>query len=478
MEAGVAGHDVRTGRAPWWRKAAVLLAVCLLFAVIETMQAVLRGAQDGQPVDFWKALAGSLAPWAVMALLVPGVLALARRFPLAGGRARNVAVHVAAAAAFPVLHLLGTALVARLMRGGGRMPIAAAVGNMLAVYYAMEVLNYALIVGGWYALDFYRKFRAGELEAARIGTRTAQLEAGLSQARLQALSAQLQPHFLFNTLNSIAVLARQGRRGETVRMVTRLADLLRASVRQTAACVPLSEEIAFVRRYLGIEKVRFQDRLSVRWKVQPECLDAEVPVLLLQPLVENAIRHGIAQQTGPGRIGIRASRQGESLVVEVTDNGPGLVGGVSAIREGVGLRNTRERLEQMYGEECPLRVGEAPGGGFRVTVRLPFTIHPAARPPSIAVPSSSRPATADSGDAQKMSTDRATSSGDATLFRDARLSRDAGRAGEVVGTLSADALGSLADASSAAASSPDGPTVDGAPMDASPAHASTVRAGV
>jgi sensor histidine kinase YesM len=239
----------------------------------------------------------------------------------------------------------------------------------------MEVPLYWLVVGGWLAWDFHRKYRAEELEAARAGVRNAQLEASLGHAKLQALSGQLRPHFLYNTLNAVAVLARQGRRRDVVGVVTRLSELLRASVELRDQLVPLQREIAFVRRYLGIERVRFRDRLTVAWSVAPECLAAELPSLLLQPLVENAIRHGIGQQPGRGRVELRARRVGDELHLSVRDNGPGLVGGAAAIREGIGLRTTRERLRQLYGDDHRLELTSVPEGGVLAAVTIPFRVH-------------------------------------------------------------------------------------------------------
>ncbi|HET9982921.1 MAG TPA: sensor histidine kinase [Longimicrobiales bacterium] len=362
------------GRHGGWKAAALVFGVATLFGTMEGVQSLLNaGVEHHTLASLVRGVLGSLPPWYVLAALTPGVLWLAGRFPLMPWpRPRDIGVHAAASLAFPVLHLAGTALANRLLHGLPLSGVGLVTTKLIGLFYAMEVLEYWGIVVAYEAWAYYRRYRVWQVDAARMSVRAAQLEASLAQAKLQALSAQLHPHFLFNTLNAIAVLARGGRRSDVVTMVTRLARLLRISVDEADATVPLQRELSFLRRYLAIEHVRFRERLSVRWSIAPECRWAEVPTLLLQPLVENAIRHGIAQQPGPGRIEIRARRVDAALHLSVRDNGPGLVGGVGAVREGVGLRNTRERLEQLYGPDHSFHLQAAPGGGFLVTITLPF----------------------------------------------------------------------------------------------------------
>jgi hypothetical protein len=367
------GRDQR-GRRGGWKAAALVFGLATLFGTMEGVQSLLNaGGEHHTTGELVRRLLGALPPWYVLAALTPGALWLAGRFPLLPRpRGRDLAVHGVASLVFPVLHLAGTALANRLLHGLPLSGVGLVTTRLMGLFYAMEVLEYWGIVVAYEAWAYYRRYRTWQLDAARMELRAAQLEASLAQAKLQALSAQIHPHFLFNTLNAIAVLARGGRRSDVVTMVTRLARLLRISVDEREATVPLQRELSFLRRYLAIERVRFRERLSVRWSITPECLQAEVPTLLLQPLAENAIRHGISQQPGPGRIDIRARRVKGELHLSVRDNGPGLVGGVDAVREGVGLRNTRERLEHLYGPKHSFHLQAAPGGGFLVTITLPF----------------------------------------------------------------------------------------------------------
>jgi LytS/YehU family sensor histidine kinase len=212
-----------------------------------------------------------------------------------------------------------------------------------------------------------RRLRAHEL-------RTSQLETRLVEAELGALKLQLQPHFLFNALHTIGSLVRTGDRENAVRVVAGLGDLLRRVLdgarRQE---VPLSQELEFARAYLEIEQIRFRDRLVVHVAAEEGVGDPAVPHLLLQPLVENAIRHGIAPRAAGGRVDVRARRVGAALEVVVRDDGPGAGNGdAGAARPGVGLANTRARLARLYGAGGTLEVTDAAGGGVEVRVRLPY----------------------------------------------------------------------------------------------------------
>jgi LytS/YehU family sensor histidine kinase len=201
------------------------------------------------------------------------------------------------------------------------------------------------------------------------GLRSAQLEAALARARMQVLKMQLQPHFLFNTLNSISALVTQDPPAAE-RMVARLGDLLRLALKEADVQeATLDRELRFLQLYLEIEQVRFGPRLRVELDVAPEVLDACVPHLLLQPLVENALRHGAGRKAGPARVVIRGRRADARLRLEVEDDGGGLP---DWFREGVGLGNTRDRLRRMYGDGQALRLEGGPAGGVRVTVDLPF----------------------------------------------------------------------------------------------------------
>jgi two-component system, LytTR family, sensor kinase len=217
-----------------------------------------------------------------------------------------------------------------------------------------------------HAVSYYRRFRERELH-------TAQLEGQLAKAHLQALKSQLQPHFLFNTMHSISALMLIDVRAAD-KVMTRLSDLLRMSLENDGSqLTTLSRELEFVTAYLQIEKVRFEDRLTIAFDIAPDTLDAQVPHLLLQPLAENAVRHGISKRIEQGEIRISASHDEHQLYLAVRDNGPGLdLSEGSSFREGLGLRTTRERLRTLYGEEHSVDIQSAPGEGLEINIRIPF----------------------------------------------------------------------------------------------------------
>jgi LytS/YehU family sensor histidine kinase len=220
-------------------------------------------------------------------------------------------------------------------------------------------------------VEHQRRLRERELAAS-------QLETQLVRADLQALKMQLQPHFLFNALHTIGSLVRTGDKDGAIRVVAGLGDLLRrVQDGGSQQEVALDQELEFVRAYLAIERIRFRDRLDVTIDVPDEVRDAVVPHLILQPLVENAIRHGIAQRRDAGRLQVRARQAGERLEVSVRDDGPGLPNGQPP-GGGIGLANARARLERLYGADCELTFGNAAGRGFEVRVSVPLRRAPAA----------------------------------------------------------------------------------------------------
>lgn len=221
---------------------------------------------------------------------------------------------------------------------------------------------------------------AGLRQARQAELRESQLETELARAQLESLRLQIQPHFLFNTLNSIAALVRRKSNDRALEMVLGLSDLLRSTLeRSEHSVVPLAEELDFVKRYVDLQHARFADRLTVDYDVGEGCADRAVPSFVLQPLVENAIRHGIARRAAPGRIDIRARLEGEQLVLTVTDDGVGLPKGFSPETEGVGLSNTRSRIRQLYGEDAELRIDSRQGGGVVAVVSLPVVSLPVER---------------------------------------------------------------------------------------------------
>lgn len=227
---------------------------------------------------------------------------------------------------------------------------------------------YWLIIWASHALNYYKRYRESELQAS-------QLAAQLAEAQLQALKMQLHPHFLFNTLHSISSLLSRDTEAAR-RMIARLGDFLRLTLENSGAQeVKLRDELDFLKCYLDIEGIRFYDRLTVRMEIEPQTLSSCVPNLILQPIVENAIRHGIAPRSKPGLIEIKAVRLGERLRLEVRDDGPGLpvkIGPSRTGRRGIGLSNTQNRLRQLYGAEASFEMTNDVRGGLLVILELPF----------------------------------------------------------------------------------------------------------
>jgi hypothetical protein len=232
--------------------------------------------------------------------------------------------------------------------------------------FAVGVIIYWALVLAAHGLNYYRSYQKEEL-------RTHQLRAQLSQAQLQALRMQLQPHFLFNTLHSINDLVLEDPEAAT-KMITRLGDFLRMTLEGPASpTISLQQELEFLNHYLEIEKLRFHHRLRVEIKVAPDVLSAQVPNFILQPLVENALRHGISTRVGPSRLRVTAKRSNQRLELSVQDDGPGFGDADIQRRNGLGLSNTSERLKYLYGEEQSLAVNGNGSSGAAVTLTIPFT---------------------------------------------------------------------------------------------------------
>jgi two-component sensor histidine kinase len=250
-------------------------------------------------------------------------------------------------------------------RGGGRGGGPGDAG-ILGAFRRPWILNhfvlYFAVLAAGFARDYFLRYRARLEESVRLQAETARLHAQLADARLGALRAQLNPHFLFNTLHAISSLVERDPRGVR-RMIARLSELLRYSLEESDEQeIPLRQELAFLDRYLEIMRIRFQGALDVTVDVDAEVHEALVPNLVLQPLVENAVKHGVSKVEGTGRIAIRAHRDGDRTVMTVHDNGPGFGDADSPGEEGVGLRNTRERLEQLYGSAQSLTLRDTEHG--------------------------------------------------------------------------------------------------------------------
>jgi signal transduction histidine kinase len=348
---------------------------------------------DSRRVDLVGIFVSNLLAFYLWALLTPLIALLARRYRLDRHHwPQSLFVHLPASLLFPALHLclyLSPFWLTGSVLAKEYPTFISLFSYQLFANLPMKVSIYWLILIAINALDYYHSFLIAEVKAS-------ELRVQLAHAQLRALKMQLHPHFLFNTLNSISALLHRDTEAAD-QMVARLGDFLRLTLENSGDQeVTLEQEMEFLRCYLEIESVRFHDRLSVETQIEPQTLRARVPNLILQPLVENAIRHGISRQSAPGRLVIRASRRDARLLLQVEDNGPGLSligeGGMHLaaananptaaaptrpVTGGVGLANTRARLEHLYGAEHRLEFTRAAPRGMLVTLEIPFQIEAA-----------------------------------------------------------------------------------------------------
>jgi two-component system LytT family sensor kinase len=338
---------------------ALIFAAWTLYALFSASQGYLSRAYS-QPVNFRPVFLYSLLESYTWAVLTPLVLWLGFRFLI---RKKSywytVPLQIVSAIAFAFIH---TQVFVQLLPLIGYRTSPQMAASLFRTRLHSDFLTYWLLVGLSHALDYYRKYQERELKAT-------QLEARLAQAQLQALKMQLQPHFLFNTLHAISALVHKDVEAAD-RMITRLSEFLRITLDSVGVQeVALKTELESLDKYLEIEQVRFGSRLTVVRSVSPEVLDLFVPNLILQPLVENAVRHSIAPRAAGGRIEILARRENGSLVIDVLDDGMGERAG--PFREGVGLANTRARLEALYGGKQSMDLRSESGAGFRVRLSIP-----------------------------------------------------------------------------------------------------------
>jgi len=338
-------------------------------------QGMVQKLATNDPTPWWHHLASWMIGVYVWFLLTPTVLWLGRRFPIERRHwIRGTFTHLALGSAVTILQI---AVESAILRGTGVFPTimtsyAATLVLLLIIGFHQSVLTYFGILAVQYGFDWYRKYEERRQEALRLELRSSQLESQLVQAHLSALKMQLQPHFLFNTLNAIMVLVRQRKGLEAEETLGRLSDLLRCVLDDVDVQeIPLRRELEYVQLYLSIEQVRFQDRLRIEIAAAPEILEAAVPHMILQPIVENAIRHGVGRSSSAGTIRIGACGVNTSLELKVQDDGPGLAPAVPGQARGIGLANTRARLKQLYGDAAHLSVENGESGGVVATVVLP-----------------------------------------------------------------------------------------------------------
>jgi signal transduction histidine kinase len=317
--------------------------------------------------QFWPTLTLGVSDWYMWAALTPLIIWLSHRFPFYPERwGKSLLVHVGCNLLFSLIVFLLTIPIFRWVSPAPQdRPIWVWIQGKANLYMILYFWVYWAILGSVLSTQFYRQFRDRELKASR-------LEGKLAQAQLQVLKMQLHPHFLFNTLNAISALLHKDAESADI-MIARLGELLRTTLENVGTQeIPLRQELEFIQPYLEIEKARLGERLEVHMEIDPEAMDAAVPNLVLQPLVENAIRHGIAPYTQKGRIEIRARRENGMLRMEVEDNGPGLsLDQQLSFRPGVGITNTRARLQQLYGPDHYFEMKNGALTGLTVTLLIP-----------------------------------------------------------------------------------------------------------
>jgi signal transduction histidine kinase len=365
LEADWLSHAITSGRA--W------LGALVVWTSLAVLAATLRYAYyfNSHPIGWPQSLAYSLAAALVWALLTPPLLAFGASLRLDRETFPRLPIHLAVAILLPVLCWLPvTGLTRELQRVFGHAAWRWELTRIeFTAGYLFNLMVSFQVLAASQGLLLHRESRARALRESR-------LEADLARAELHLLRTQLEPHFLFNTLNAIATLVHSNPRAAE-RMILLLSDLLRRALRERDEQeVPLGEELAFLDRYLEIEQVRFRDRLVVQRQIQPDSLQAMVPPLLLHPLVENAIRHGVARRVEGGSVSIKARREGDRLELTIRDDGPGpALNGDAQSGAGIGLATTRARLERLYGGDHRFELHRGPAG-VEASLSLPFRTQP------------------------------------------------------------------------------------------------------
>jgi hypothetical protein len=345
--------------------AAVLILIASTFAGVYFATQLVVAYPPPIQRNLGDALLINLTYYWLWGLSVPAVIWVGKRFRFEKGKwPLAIAVHAAWSIGLTLLQIVLAELILHTFTTTRMTSDPQHVWAAVKDNFHSSLPTYFVILSGYYAFDYYVKYRDRELRASQLETR-------LTQAQLQVLKSQLNPHFLFNTLNTISSLMYTDTAAADA-MMSRLSELLRLTLdNQGAPEVTLKEEMDLLERYLDIERIRFEERLRVTMNVDPSALEARVPNFSLQPLVENAIRHGIAARPEGGRLDITAERTDGMLEIRLRDDGPGLTT-EGPRHEGIGVANTRARLAQLYGPHHRFEMMNAPGGGLLVTIAVPF----------------------------------------------------------------------------------------------------------
>ncbi len=349
-------------------RGAMIVALWAVIGFFLTLEVYFNVRVSRPDVGFWEVAVGQYQRALLWALLAPLVIFLKGAVPLNRGRwVGGVAFHLAVSLGIMAAYYLLRSLYLYLdSESRGSMGFAEFARSGFYGRNLIDMAYYWAVIGVAYALETKEKYQRETLKAA-------QLESRLIETELKALKHQLNPHFLFNTLNTIAVLVREAKNEQAVGLIARLSSLLRQSLDHSRVqTVTLKQELDFLSSYLEIQQARFGERLKYTAQAEPDALRAVIPNLILQPLVENAIMHGIAQKTEPGHVRIAARVHEGKLEVEVSDDGPGLNADKGRVREGIGLTNTRERLERHFGSRQQMVLKSERGRGVTVGLVLPY----------------------------------------------------------------------------------------------------------
>jgi hypothetical protein len=348
------------------RRTAFVVLGWTLFALFMTGQSIAYRTQTGQLIDMPALLVREFSYAYVWAFLTPLVLRASEWLRIERPhRVRNILLHLLLSVLISVIHKVSAGVIDAAFSAtrGQEFSWTVQVQGVLA-YFDYGILIYWILLLMKLALDYYRRFH-------EQGLKSSQLEAQLARAKLQALRMQINPHFLFNTLNAISVLVDKDPPAAR-QTIGRLGDLLRLALDHNGEHeIPLGRELEFLGKYLQIEQTRFGDRLTVSIDVPPELLGAAVPSLILQPVVENSIKHGVSKHRGNGRIDVSARATGNTLVLSVSDTNAGAVEGAD-VREGIGIGNTRSRLQSLYGDKARLSLTSRHGSGVLAMIEIPL----------------------------------------------------------------------------------------------------------
>ncbi|MBD0370191.1 MAG: histidine kinase [Pyrinomonadaceae bacterium] len=356
-----------------WLRWVALAGFWTFIALLYGNQTYFFMRAEGMHHEWWRIIFWQILVWNTWTALTPLILWAGRRFPIDRARwRRGVLMHLPIFAVVSSINIAVFTVLYITIRPfdvyqNVTTPFLHQYYEKMLSRFPLDFLIYSAMLGLGYAFDYYEKYRERE-------SRATQLETQLAQAQLETLKMQLHPHFLFNTLHAISSLVRDEKNKVAVNMIAGLSGLLRHSLENIGKQeVSLREELEFLELYLDIQQMRFSDRLKIEMNVEPETLDAAVPNLILQPLVENAIRHGIAPRITGGRIELSTRNENGILEIRVTDDGEGLHHEWRLANSGgIGLSNTKARLEQLYGAEHRFHVRNRSGGGVEACLAFPF----------------------------------------------------------------------------------------------------------